>query len=62
MATLTKRNTCTSNQHLKRVTSGLFNAIFFLLELCGTPGYLSPEVLQCSMFTDAPGYGKQVDM
>ncbi|XP_068749876.1 phosphorylase b kinase gamma catalytic chain, skeletal muscle/heart isoform-like isoform X1 [Montipora capricornis] len=33
-----------------------------LRELCGTPGYLSPEVLQCSMFTDAPGYGKEVDM
>ncbi|XP_015766253.1 PREDICTED: phosphorylase b kinase gamma catalytic chain, skeletal muscle/heart isoform-like [Acropora digitifera] len=31
-------------------------------ELCGTPGYLSPEVLQCSMFPDAPGYGKEVDM
>lgn len=33
-----------------------------LRELCGTPGYLSPEVLQCSMFADAPGYGKEVDM
>lgn len=33
-----------------------------LRELCGTPGYLSPEVLQCSMFPDAPGYGKEVDM
>jgi len=39
--------------------------IYILLnptELCGTPGYLSPEVLQCSMFPDAPGYGKEVDM
>lgn len=33
-----------------------------LRELCGTPGYLSPEILQCSMFADAPGYGKEVDM
>ncbi|KAK3730841.1 hypothetical protein QZH41_009954, partial [Actinostola sp. cb2023] len=33
-----------------------------LKELCGTPGYLAPEVLQCSMFPDAPGYGKEVDM
>ena len=32
------------------------------VELCGTPGYLSPEILQCSMFADAPGYGKEVDM
>ncbi|XP_048582772.1 phosphorylase b kinase gamma catalytic chain, skeletal muscle/heart isoform isoform X2 [Nematostella vectensis] len=33
-----------------------------LRELCGTPGYLAPEVLQCSMFPDAPGYTKEVDM
>ena len=39
----------------------LYN-IFFFLELCGTPGYLSPEALQCSMFGDAPGYSKEVDM
>ena len=40
------------------------NTIMLLLyvELCGTPGYLSPEILQCSMFADAPGYGKEVDM
>lgn len=40
------------------------NTIILLLyvELCGTPGYLSPEILQCSMFADAPGYGKEVDM
>ena len=36
--------------------------LLFYVELCGTPGYLSPEVLQCSMFADAPGYGKEVDM
>ncbi|KXJ05646.1 phosphorylase b kinase gamma catalytic chain, skeletal muscle/heart isoform [Exaiptasia diaphana] len=33
-----------------------------LKELCGTPGYLAPEVLQCSMFPDAPGYNREVDM
>ncbi|PFX32889.1 phosphorylase b kinase gamma catalytic chain, skeletal muscle/heart isoform-like isoform X2 [Stylophora pistillata] len=33
-----------------------------LRELCGTPGYLSPEALQCSMFGDAPGYSKEVDV
>jgi phosphorylase kinase gamma subunit len=38
------------------------NLIYFSLELCGTPGYLAPEVLQCSMFPDAPGYSKEVDM
>ena len=33
-----------------------------LVELCGTPGYLAPETLKASMFEDAPGYGKEVDM
>lgn len=37
-------------------------ACFFSPELCGTPGYLSPEALQCSMFGDAPGYSKEVDV
>lgn len=36
--------------------------LLLYVELCGTPGYLSPEILQCSMFADAPGYGKEVDM
>ena len=31
-------------------------------ELCGTPGYLAPEVLAVSMYEDVPGYGKPVDM
>lgn len=34
----------------------------FFLDLCGTPGYLAPEVLKVSMYDDAPGYGKAVDM
>ena len=33
-----------------------------LVDLCGTPGYLAPEVLKASMYEDAPGYGKPVDM
>ncbi|KAM4699325.1 phosphorylase b kinase gamma catalytic chain, skeletal muscle/heart isoform 1-T3 [Discoglossus pictus] len=33
-----------------------------LREICGTPGYLAPELLQCSMDESHPGYGKEVDM
>lgn len=33
-----------------------------LYDLCGTPGYLAPEVLQANMFEDAEGYGKEVDV
>jgi len=33
-----------------------------LRDLCGTPGYLSPEALKVSMFDNSPGYGKPVDM
>ncbi|CAM9242000.1 unnamed protein product [Lampetra fluviatilis] len=33
-----------------------------LRELYGTPGYLAPEMLQCSMEPTHPGYGKEVDM
>ncbi|XGW18809.1 hypothetical protein V3C99_002980 [Haemonchus contortus] len=32
-----------------------------LRELCGTPGYLSPEILRCQMYEDAPGYSFPVD-
>ena len=34
----------------------------YVTDLCGTPGYLAPEVLKVSMYDDAPGYGKPVDM
>lgn len=34
----------------------------FFTELCGTPGYLAPEVLKCSMFENTDGYGFEVDM
>ncbi|XP_055863218.1 phosphorylase b kinase gamma catalytic chain, skeletal muscle/heart isoform-like isoform X1 [Biomphalaria glabrata] len=33
-----------------------------LVELCGTPGYLAPEVLAHSMYENVSGYGKEVDM
>ncbi|CAH1388991.1 unnamed protein product [Nezara viridula] len=33
-----------------------------LTELCGTPGYLAPEVLKANMFSDAKGYGLEVDI
>ncbi|XP_078043948.1 phosphorylase kinase gamma isoform X2 [Augochlora pura] len=33
-----------------------------LYDLCGTPGYLAPEVLKCNMFENADGYGQEVDV
>ncbi|XP_045173227.2 phosphorylase b kinase gamma catalytic chain, skeletal muscle/heart isoform-like isoform X2 [Mercenaria mercenaria] len=33
-----------------------------LAELCGTPGYLAPEVLAVSMYDNVPGYRHEVDM
>ncbi|CAL1689793.1 unnamed protein product [Lasius platythorax] len=33
-----------------------------LEDLCGTPGYLAPEVLKCNMFENADGYGFEVDI
>jgi phosphorylase kinase gamma subunit len=33
-----------------------------LYELCGTPGYLAPELLRASMYENVDGYDKQVDM
>lgn len=33
-----------------------------LTDLCGTPGYLAPEVLKVSMYEDVCGYGRPVDM
>ncbi|XP_022905528.1 phosphorylase b kinase gamma catalytic chain, skeletal muscle/heart isoform isoform X2 [Onthophagus taurus] len=34
----------------------------YLMDLCGTPGYLAPETLKCNMFDDAPGYSFEVDI
>jgi len=36
--------------------------VMFCVELCGTPGYLAPEALKVSMYDDAEGYGRPVDM
>ncbi|XP_030630205.1 phosphorylase b kinase gamma catalytic chain, liver/testis isoform [Chanos chanos] len=33
-----------------------------LRELCGTPGYLAPEILKCSMDETHEGYGREVDL
>ena len=33
-----------------------------LTDLCGTPGYLAPETLSCSMYEGQKGYGMEVDM
>ena len=35
---------------------------FLIVDLCGTPGYLAPEVLKASMYEDVEGYGRPVDM
>ncbi|XP_060792176.1 phosphorylase kinase, gamma 1b (muscle) [Neoarius graeffei] len=33
-----------------------------LNEVCGTPGYLAPEIIECSMDPNHPGYGPAVDL
>jgi len=33
-----------------------------LTDLCGTPGYLAPETLACSMYENVEGYSIEVDM
>lgn len=33
-----------------------------LMDLCGTPGYLAPEVLKANMYNDVEGYGQAVDI
>lgn len=35
---------------------------YSLIDLCGTPGYLAPELLKAAMYENADGYGKEVDM
>lgn len=32
------------------------------VEVCGTPGYLAPELLKAAMYDDAPGYNESVDV
>lgn len=36
--------------------------LWHFIDLCGTPGYLAPEVLKCNMFDHTEGYGFEVDM
>uniref|UniRef100_A0A8C3T640 phosphorylase kinase n=1 Tax=Chelydra serpentina TaxID=8475 RepID=A0A8C3T640_CHESE len=53
------------NMNIKLMDFGFscqFNRDEMLKEICGTPGYLAPEILECSMDKDHPGYGKEVDM
>eukprot|EP01135_Chromosphaera_perkinsii_P001464 Nk52_evm4s174 gene=Nk52_evmTU4s174 len=39
------------------------DADILLTELLGTPGYLSPELIECNLYTNSGiGYGKPVDM
>uniref|UniRef100_A0A8C9VW60 phosphorylase kinase n=1 Tax=Scleropages formosus TaxID=113540 RepID=A0A8C9VW60_SCLFO len=33
-----------------------------LKEVCGTPGYLAPEIIECSTDPNHPGYGTAVDL
>ncbi|RWS15625.1 phosphorylase b kinase gamma catalytic chain: skeletal muscle/heart isoform-like isoform X1 [Dinothrombium tinctorium] len=33
-----------------------------LYDLCGTPGYLAPELLRAAMYENTSGYGKEVDI
>uniref|UniRef100_A0A9J7XCP1 phosphorylase kinase n=1 Tax=Cyprinus carpio carpio TaxID=630221 RepID=A0A9J7XCP1_CYPCA len=33
-----------------------------LNEVCGTPGYLAPEIIECSMDPNSAGYGPAVDL
>ncbi|XP_049838746.1 phosphorylase b kinase gamma catalytic chain, skeletal muscle/heart isoform isoform X7 [Schistocerca gregaria] len=33
-----------------------------LFDICGTPGYLAPELLNSAMYPDADGYGQAVDI
>lgn len=36
--------------------------LFSTPEVCGTPGYLAPEIIECSMDPNHRGYGTAVDM
>lgn len=42
--------------------ASVINTEHELMDLCGTPGYLAPEVLKVSMYDEVAGYGRPVDM
>lgn len=48
--------------HVNKVLSRLKQFLVCFSELCGTPGYLAPEILKCSMDDMHAGYGKEVDL
>ncbi|XP_013205737.1 phosphorylase b kinase gamma catalytic chain, skeletal muscle/heart isoform [Microtus ochrogaster] len=49
--------------HAVRLVCGLWPPrLLSLMKVCGTPIYLAPEIIQCSMDDSHPGYGKEVDM
>lgn len=47
------------NRHTIRASSDLVSS---LIEVCGTPGYLAPEIIECSMDPHHQGYGTAVDL
>ncbi|KAB0393404.1 hypothetical protein E2I00_010077, partial [Balaenoptera physalus] len=54
-----------SEKETRKIMRALLEVIFTLHKLnivCGTPSYLAPEIIECSMDDDHPGYGKEVDM
>lgn len=50
------------NTVVQSVRMSNFNYRCCFADLCGTPGYLAPEVLKCNMFENAEGYGYEVDV
>ena len=48
----------------KQNSLSIFSKMLFFLneDLCGTPGYLAPELLRASMYENSEGYAKEVDL
>jgi len=48
---------------LKIIDFGLSTHVTKLLKgICGTPGYVAPEIFETSFCTNYPGYGLEVDL